>query len=99
MTDPKTTKIEKRELDARTIQDTLLVQDTDKQFRSQIRASLLDGISNIEVLEVESKEDAWTRIMGGAITLAIISYDSGGLRPLEFLRICSSRAPRKSLTR
>lgn len=85
MTDPKTTKIEKRELDARTIQDTLLVQDTDKQFRSQIRASLLDGISNIEVLEVESKEDAWTRIMGGAITLAIISYDSGGLRPLEFL--------------
>ncbi len=67
------------------IRDLVLVLDGDAEFRSQISAALAEGIAGIEIAQARTGEEAWSRIVSGAVTLAILSFASRDAAALELL--------------
>ncbi|HUT53252.1 MAG TPA: sigma-54 dependent transcriptional regulator [bacterium] len=67
------------------IRDLVLVLDGDAEFRSQVTSALSEGIAGIEIVQAQTGEEAWSTIVSGTVTLAILSFASRDVSALELL--------------
>ncbi|MFO8056708.1 MAG: sigma-54 dependent transcriptional regulator [bacterium] len=67
------------------IKDKVLIYDVDPAFRDQMRKALETDFPDVEVLETDRAEEAWSRILGGDITVTLAAAHTAELPAMELL--------------
>jgi DNA-binding NtrC family response regulator len=81
----KGTGVNKAVLEIKPISDKVLIASPEAEVRAQMRSTLEHSLTDVEVLEVSTCEEAWARILAGDVTVMICTHAGRDLSALDLI--------------